>query len=174
MENKQLNHSEFNKKDIKYPITLLVDNLEDPRNIGSIFRISDALGVNKIYLTGTSPTPPNSKIRKTSRSTEKYITFKYFKKAEEVIEKLQTKNTLIIALEITSKSKDIKNFRCSPNANLCLIIGSENKGISEKLLNLADDCIYVPMLGNNSSMNVANVTAIAVYELSKILKKINK
>jgi len=64
MENIQLDHSHHQHKVEKYPVCFLVHDMEVPMNVGSLFRIADALGIEKIYLSGSSPSPPNSKIKK--------------------------------------------------------------------------------------------------------------
>ena len=74
MENIQLDHSHPSAKK-KYPVCFLAHDVDVPMNIGSLFRIADALGVEKIYLSGTSLVPPNAKIRKTSRANRKICTF---------------------------------------------------------------------------------------------------
>ena len=50
---------------------------------------------------------------------------------------------------------------------ICLIVGSENAGVSQDLLNISDYTIHIPMFGQNSSMNVATACAIAVFELAR-------
>lgn len=134
-------------------------------NIGSLFRIADALGVEKIYLSGTSPTPPNSKIRKTSRATEKAVPFIYEKNPFEIIRMLKSNGYTIVSLEITSNSIDILDMSIPKHSKICLVLGSENKGVNQELLNSSDLTIHISMLGQNSSMNVATVCSIATFEI---------
>ncbi len=110
MKNIQLNHSQHTAADIKYPLCFLAHDIDIPMNIGSFFRIADALGVEKIYLSGNSPIPPNSKIKKTSRSAEKYVPFLYKKDPAELIRELKSSGYKIVSLEITSDSIDIRKI----------------------------------------------------------------
>lgn len=169
MINKQLEHDEYFRQQDKFPICLLLDDFEDPLNVGSFFRLSDALGVEKIYLTGKTPVPPHRKISRTSRSTEKYVDYVYFDKVEEVMSSLKKQNYTIIALEITSNSIDLRNLDYLKFEKICLVAGSENQGIKTFILNSADHTIHIPMLGNNSSMNVATAGAIALFEIISTL-----
>ncbi len=107
MENIQLNHDHHCVAYKKYPLCFLAHDFDVPMNIGSLFRIADAPGIEKIYLSGTSLKPPNSKIRKTSRDTEKYVPFSYEKNPLYVIKKLKSEGYTIISLEIISSSIDI-------------------------------------------------------------------
>ena len=176
MSNRQLEHTDHwegqdKKKKSKRQISLLAHDITVPMNVGSLFRISDALGIEKIYLSGNTPTPPNNKIRKTSRSTEKYVPFESIENPVEVIQQLKQENCLIIALEITSDSIPLQELKLEQDQKVCLVLGSENTGVSKELLELADITTHIPMLGHNSSMNVATACGIAVYELTKNLAK---
>lgn len=165
MKNVQLDHSAHKTTYKKYPICYLAHDIDVPMNIGSFFRIADALGVEKIFLTGKSIVPPNPKIRKTSRATEKYVEYEYQEDPISAINNLKESGYKIVSLEITSASIDLRDFNFSREEKICLILGSENKGVSQELLNDSDVSIHIPMLGKNSSMNVANACAIATYEL---------
>lgn len=165
MENIQLDHSDHHPKVKKYPVCFLAHDIDVPMNIGSLFRIADALGIEKIYLSGTSPAPPNSKIKKTSRSTEKYVPFSYEDSPLDLIKRLKSQGYTIISLEITTSSIDIRDLSLSSNDKVCLILGSENSGVCQQLLDVSDTTIHIPMLGKNSSMNVATACSIATFEI---------
>ncbi len=108
MTNIQLNHHQHQVTSIKYPVCLLLNNFESPANVGSIFRLADAFGVEKIYLTGSTPVPPNRKMVRTSRATEKFVPYEYKQNAETVVNKLKLQGYRIISLEITSSSTNIR------------------------------------------------------------------
>jgi len=164
-KNTQLQHQQVSKQIKKFPISILANDIEIAGNIGNLFRIADAFGIQKIYLTGTSAVPPKYKIRKAARSTEKKVSFAQSSSAIEVVKQLKSLNTKIISLEITSQSQDLRSFKMSNQQPICVIIGSEKTGISQQLLDLSDHTLHIPMYGENSSMNVANCCAIALYEL---------
>ena len=167
MKNVQLDHDAHKSTSEKYPLCFLANDIDVPMNIGSFFRVADALGVEKIYLSGNSVVPPNPKIKKTSRSTEKYVPYEYFTDPDAVIESLKSKGYKIISLEITSSSIDLIDFQVSSNDKICLVLGSENFGISDHLLSISDATVHIPMLGANSSMNVASACSIATYEITR-------
>lgn len=165
-----MDHSAHKESDKKYPLSFLVHDMTVPMNVGSLFRIADALGVEKIYLTGQSISPPNSKIKKTSRSTEKYVAYSYEQDPLCVLQTLKKRGYKILSLEITTTSIDIEKFEVNPQDKICLILGSETDGICQQLLDESDATIHIPMHGKSSSMNVANACSIAAYELIKKLK----
>ena len=172
-ENIQLTHADYKPSDKKFPFCIIADNISNPTNIGSLFRLCDAMGINKLYLCGDIATPPHSKINKTSRSTEKHVDFEYCSSARELVSQLKSAGHLIISLEITSSSIAINSnqFRkaLATNKPVCLILGSENSGVNENLLHASDITIHIPMYGNNSSMNVISAASIACFEITHAL-----
>lgn len=171
MKNTQLDHRQHRTGTVTSSLCFLAHNMEDPTNIGSLFRIADALGVEKIYLSGSSLIPPNSKIRKTSRSTEKYVPFAFEKTPLALLKKLKSEGYTIISLEITSSSTAIKDLKISANEKICLIVGSENSGVNQEMLDASDKTVHIPMRGHNSSMNVATACAIVTYEITDKLRR---
>ncbi len=165
MQNIQLEHGQHGEKRASFPLRFLVNDLEGPENIGSVFRIADAMGVEKVVLTGGSAVPPHRKIRKTSLSTEKIVPYSVESDPLRVIGELKAEGYVIISLEITSSSIDIRDVDIPKGAKVCLILGSENVGVSQDLLDVSDHTVHIPMRGANSSMNVAMACAIASFAL---------
>jgi tRNA G18 (ribose-2'-O)-methylase SpoU len=164
----QLNHYNTNFKNQIFPITLICDNVTNAPNIGSLFRIADAFGIEKLILCGDDISL-GRKMAKTSRATEKIVNYEVNRDALEVIQDLKSKNYQIISLEITNSSQAVHNVQFSTNKPIALIIGDENFGVSEHILNISDVIIHIEMFGQNSSMNVVQATNIALYEITKQL-----
>ena len=164
----QLTHYNTNFKKQTFPITLVCDNVTNATNIGSLFRIADAFGIEKLVLCGEH-IPFGRKITKTSRATEKIVNYEIAKSASKIVENLKNENYQIISLEITSTSKSIHAFNFSKEKPIALIIGDENFGVSEDILKISDAIIHIDMFGQNSSMNVVQATNVALYEMTKQL-----
>jgi len=171
MKNIQLNHNHHHARNKKYPVCFLAHDFDSPMNIGGLFRIADALGIEKIYLSGTSLTPPNTRIRKTSRATEKYVPFSYEKDPLDLIKKFKSEGYTIISLEITSSSIAIDELSINGMGKICLVSGSEKSGVCQELLNESHFTIHIPMMGRNSSMNVVTACSIAAYEITRRYNK---
>ena len=138
-------------------------------NIGSLFRISDALGVEELIFCGEN-LQLGKRMKKTSRSTEKYVSYKEESDILQVVTSLKAKRYFIIALEITDSSISLDDFIQNTNQPIALIIGNENIGVSEDILKLADEIVHIKMFGENTSMNVVQATSITLYELIKQLQ----
>ena len=166
----QLTHesTDFVKK--QFPISLILHNFEIKLNIGSIFRLADAFGCEHIYLTGDTPTPPDRKITKTSRSAEKFVAHSYYAEPQDIISQLKEQGYRVISLELTDKSISLADLQLESDEKICLILGSEKIGVSQELLNQSDLTVHIPMHGHLSSLNVATAAGIALYSLSNSLK----
>ena len=165
----QLNHDNTTFQDQKFPITVVCDEVYFQQNIGSIFRVCEAFGVEKIIFTGKNFILSERKVNKTSRNTHKIVPYEIYLNKEELLSYLQNSNATIIALEITSQSKPIESFMYDSKP-IILIIGSEIYGVSKEVLSVCDQSLHIQMFGKNSSMNVVQSLGIALYEITNKLK----
>lgn len=168
-KNIQLTHADHKPSGRKFPLSIIANDISSTANVGSLFRLCDALGVEKLYLCGDTAVQPNSKINKTSRSTEKFVDYEYCENAKTLVTKLKASGSFIISLEITSSSIAISSDEFAKNISnkspVCLVLGAENAGVSEALLSLSDITVHIPMYGSNSSMNVISAASIACFEI---------
>jgi tRNA G18 (ribose-2'-O)-methylase SpoU len=164
----QLNHytSKFTKQ--QFPIVLISDNVSHAANLGSLFRTADAFGIEHLILGG-SPVDLGRKFTKTSRATEQSVSYEQLETLLEKIHELKAKNYTLIALEITDKSIPISELQLDNNSKIAFVIGDENHGVSEPILEQCDAVVHIEMYGQNSSMNVVQATSIALYEFTKKL-----
>jgi len=166
----QLTHdtTQFHKK--TFPITVLCENVTNAPNLGSLFRICDAFGVEKLVFSGQELPIPSRKMQKTSRATEKYVPYQIINDIHHYISEIKETHQLI-ALEITDKSTPIQQYQFNIDKPIVLIIGDENFGVSESILAQANEILHINMYGENSSMNVVQATNIAIYEITKQFSK---
>lgn len=142
-------------------------------NVGSIFRSSDGAGFSHLFLIGITGCPPRKEIAKTSLGAEDYIAWNYAENSLSVIQSLKLLGYQIIALEKTDSSISLSsaiqgNLLKTP---LCLIMGSETKGIYAETLALSDLIVDLPMRGFKESLNVAVAFGIAAYAISESLSQ---
>ncbi|MBS7254818.1 TrmH family RNA methyltransferase [Flavobacterium branchiicola] len=164
----QLTHDENQFERKTFPITLVCDHIYFQQNIGSIFRISEAFGVENIIFFGKDIPLTPRKINKTSRSTHLHVPHTIIEETSDVVSYLQDNNFEVIALEIASNSKPLKEVIIPENKKIALVLGSEINGISEELLKLSHQIVHINMFGKNSSMNVVQAASIALYEITSL------
>src|SRR6056297_1206904 len=117
------------KQTVKMPITVVLDNLRSCSNIGSIFRTSDALQIEKIYLCGISATPPNREIHKTALDAENSVDWEYVEETEVVVKRLQSAGYLVYAVEQVENSFFLQDFVPPHQNGIALVFGNEVKGV---------------------------------------------
>src|SRR3989344_5790575 len=144
-------------------IRLLAHNIRSLWNVGSLFRTSDALGVELLYLSGYTATPPKREISKTAIGAEAWIPWEHITDPAALIKKLKTDGWNIVALEISKDAIDLASFQ-SPDS-VCLVVGHEVTGIPADLLALCDVTVRIPMHGNKESLNVSVAAGIALNHL---------
>jgi len=152
------------------PLYLVLDNVIDTYNIGSLFRLADAVAAKKIYLCGNMEYPPSSRIHKAAVGTENWVPWEKTDSAWGVVEKLKKQNVTILAVEQDKRSilysKLNKNIVKFP---LALVVGSESLGIDKKILDNADIIVELPMFGINKSFNVWGSAAVVAYKIMEFL-----
>src|SRR5260221_8393896 len=105
--------TETDLKKIKHnPIYLVMDNVIDTYNIGSMFRLADAIGATKLYICGESEYPPSSRIHKAAVGTENWVSWIKFDSTSEAIGSLKQEkpDIQIIAVEQDKRSVPIKKL----------------------------------------------------------------
>ena len=153
-----------NFKEIKRnPIYIVADRVIDTYNIGSLFRLADAIAAKKIFLCGDMEYPPSSKIHKSAVGTEEWVSWEKKDSVIEVIRQLKTKGVQIISVEQNKKSVDYKDLK--PNFPCAIVVGHETDGISKEVLELSDIIVELPMFGVNKSFNVWGSAAVIAYKI---------
>lgn len=146
-------------------IRVLLDNVRSGHNVGAIFRTSDALAIEKVYLSGICPKPPHKEIRKSAIGAEQEVSWEYVSQEDVVntIQDLKQEGYTILALEQCHQSVNLHDFK-APDQSL-LIVGNEVDGIRPDLLALCDYALEIPQYGIKHSLNVSVSAGIALWHL---------
>ncbi len=148
----------------KNPMTIILDNVLDTYNIGSIFRLAEAVAAEKLYLCGATETPPNTRIKKASINTCEWVEWQYTKTTLDAIADFKKNHPdgQIIAVEQDARSIPFVSAVYKPP--VALIVGNETYGVSNEVLEHVDTIIELPMFGVNTSLNVMVTTGIVLYD----------
>ena len=149
----------------KNPITIILDNVLDTYNVGSIFRLADAVAAEKVILCGATLTPPNSRIKKASINTTGWVNWEYAENTLDAVKKLKSDGVKIVAVEQDARSKPF--YQVNYEFPLAIVVGNETYGISKDVLDAADLIVEMPMWGINKSLNVMVSCGIILYEIMK-------
>lgn len=147
----------------------LLDNVRSAHNVGSVFRTADGAGFARLELCGITPTPEeNPTIAKTALGAENAIDWRYSSNAVHEVMTLKDNDCFILALEAIPQSRslyELQSINLKEKESIALIVGNEPAGVDPKLIVLADTCLYIPMLGQKNSLNVAIAFSIVAYHL---------
>lgn len=146
-------------------IYIILDNVLDTYNIGSVFRLADAVAAKKIFLCGATATPPNPRIKKASINTTEVVEWEYCETAQGAVSKLKNQNSKIKIIAVEQSKKSIPYDRFDYHLPIALIVGNETTGVSQEVLDLCDAIVELPMFGVNISLNVMVSLGIVLYEV---------
>ncbi|OMH40494.1 23S rRNA (guanosine(2251)-2'-O)-methyltransferase RlmB [Desulfurobacterium indicum] len=141
---------------------LFLDHVEDPHNLGAIFRSADAFGASGIVIPKDRSATITDTVVKSSTGAVFYVPFAIVNSFRQSLFNFKEKGGWLIGLE--SGGKDISRY--SFPYPVGLVAGSEGRGISKPVKKLLDDIITIPMKGHVNSLNVSNAVAIGLYLLS--------
>ena len=172
LRNSELNRisvEQFKQKD-KTPLVVVLDNIRSCNNIGSVFRTSDALLIEKIYLCGITATPPNKDIHKTALDAEKSVDWKYYENTEDAVVELQKQGYKVYAIEQVENSILLPDFKPPENKKIALIFGNEVKGVKQAVINICNGSIEIPQFGTKHSFNISVSAGIVLWDLFQKLQ----
>jgi 23S rRNA (guanosine2251-2'-O)-methyltransferase len=167
LRNNELNRLSVDeyKSAVKIPLVVVLDNIRSCNNIGSVFRTSDALLIEKIYLCGITATPPNAEIHKTALDAEKTVEWKYFENTEDAVAILKNNGYKVFAIEQVENSILLPDYKPAPNEKLAIVFGNEVKGVQQKVVNICDGSIEIPQYGTKHSFNISVCAGIVLWDL---------
>ena len=174
LRNKELNRltiKEF-KEIEKTPIIVILDNVRSLNNVGSVFRTSDALCLEEIYLCGITPTPPHNDIHKTALGAEDSMNWTYFEDTKTSVETLRNRGYKIYCVEQANKSISLPDFKPLSKQPIALIFGNEVKGVQQSVIDISDGCIEIPQFGTKHSFNISVSAGIVLWEATKHMRKL--
>ena len=146
------------------PLVLVLEGIQDPGNLGTIFRCAEGAGVTGIYMSNDCADVYNPKVVRSTMGAIFRQPFKYSDNLLDTIKNLQNKGIVSYAAHLKAKSSyDELDFK----KGTAFLIGNEGNGLSKELADAADDYLLIPMLGKVESMNAATSAAILTFEAAR-------
>ncbi|WP_314067414.1 RNA methyltransferase [uncultured Vagococcus sp.] len=141
---------------------LLLDNVQDPGNVGTMIRTADAAGYAGVVLGEGCADIYNPKVLRSMQGSHFHLTIMEGDLAE-VIPALKTKGLQLIGTELNPEAVDYREL--SLESHVALVMGNEGQGVSSQLLQLTDKNVYIPIIGQAESLNVAVAAGILMFSL---------
>lgn len=158
------------KEAAKIPITIILDNVRSLHNVGSVFRTADAFRCERIYLTGITGTPPHREIHKTALGATDSVRWEYVSQPENVVSELKKLGYRIVVVEQTTESTSLDKFTVKQGEHIALVFGNEVNGVSDPVIDLADEALEIPQSGTKHSLNISVCVGIVCWELARMVR----
>jgi len=148
-------------------LTVVLENVHDPHNIGAILRSCDSIGIDEIFIIDTDPRLQGRIIENHGSSTgiSKWMKIKYFTEIEACIKEVKKRFDLIVGTVIKPNSHDLYDLDYS--GSTAFVFGNEKDGITDELSNYIDKNILIPQVGFAQSLNVSVACAVTLYEAKR-------
>ena len=143
------------------PLILILDSIQDPRNLGACLRNANAAGVDCVVVNKDRSAPINALVHKTSAGAINQINIFQVTNLARTIKELQKNGIWVLGLDGLSNNSLYKANLCEP---IALVMGSEGKGLRKLVKTSCDELVSIPMMGNVESLNVSVATGIALFE----------
>lgn len=142
-------------------LAFLLEDVQDPVNVGSAFRIADACKAEPLVLTGITADPEHKLVQKIGRGKHKRVKWRHEEDVATAIAQLKAEGFTIFALEITPDAEPYCDITYPDKT--CLLVGHEDHGVTKKARALCDRHIFIPMYGKGASLNVHVALGIAAF-----------
>lgn len=141
---------------------LLLDNIQDPGNLGTIIRSSKAFNVDTVILSNDTVDIYNLKVLRATGGNIFHINFVYGD-LKEIINHLKRDGFMVYSTDVKSGL----DVTCINDKKVAVIVGNEGNGVKPEIKNMCDNSIHIKVNSNVESLNVAMATTIILYELDK-------
>jgi tRNA (guanosine-2'-O-)-methyltransferase len=144
-------------------LVFVLQDVEDPVNVGAAFRIADACGARRLILTGLTPVPPDQTIHGVGRGAHRRVHWSQERYASDALEGLKAEGYTCYAIEVATNSAPYHSVEYPER--VCLVVGNEHHGVTTRTLAACDGSVYIPMYGKVPSLNVHVALAVVAFHV---------
>jgi len=146
------------------PIILVIDSVQDPRNLGACLRSANAAGVSHVIINKDGSAPINSLVHRTSAGAINSLKIFYVTNLSRTIKEIQKRNIWVVGLDGETHSS---LYNVNLTGSIAIVVGSEGRGIRQLIKKTCDQIVSIPMYGDIESLNVSVATAITLFEIKR-------
>ncbi len=155
------------KKQPKFPIVVVLDDIRSLSNVGSFFRTCDAFNVEKLYLGGITASPPHREIQKTALGATESMDWEHVADTKSTIQELQAAGYTICSIEQAEETTSLEAVSTLGADMFVLVFGNEVNGVDQTIVDQSDFVIEVPQFGTKHSLNVSVCAGVVLWEFAK-------
>ena len=142
-------------------LILILDSIQDPRNLGACLRSANAAGVSHVIINKDGSAPINSLVHRTSAGAVNNLQIFHVTNLSRIIQQIKKRDIWVVGLDGNTESSI---YNVNLTGSIAIVVGSEGKGIRSLIKKNCDQIVSIPMAGNIESLNVSVATAIALFE----------
>ena len=146
--------------DYKQDIIVVLDDIQDPGNLGTILRTVDSVGLNQIIVSKGTADCYNTKVIRSTMGAIFRVNIIECEDLEKTLKEIQENDFKVVVTSLQTK-KSLYDIEFNKKA---IVIGNEANGVEKKIQNMADEKIKIPMLGKTESLNASVATGVVLYE----------
>ena len=146
------------------PITVVLDGVSGHYNLGAIFRLCDGFLAERLVICGSKVDLRKRKLVLAAAGTHHWVPWDQAESCVAVVSAAKAAGAWVVVAEHTTTSRSPDKLL--PAFPACLVLGSEKNGVSQEVVDLADEAVSIPMCGMANSLNVATTAAILLHWLS--------
>lgn len=143
-------------------LTVVLENIEDPRNISAVMRSCESVGIQDVYIINGSVPSKRVYNYKSGRSAGKWLTLHEFDSVEECYTKLRKHYQKIYTTHLSTDAVSVYDVNFTES--VALVFGAEITGVTNKARHLADGNFIIPQVGFVQSLNISVACAVTLYE----------
>ena len=162
-------------------VYLLVNNVRSAYNVGSLFRLCDAVRVEKLFLTGYTPYPKTAgdnrpayvasradrAIRKAGLAGVSSVPWEHHENPIKICQELKKQCVKIVSIEQSEVSQNylsfLRSLKYTDGIKVCFVVVHERDGVDKELLAISDAVLDIPMKGEGKSLNVAMAATVVLF-----------
>lgn len=143
------------------PFILLLDELQDPQNVGALIRSADAAGVHGVLMPRRRSCPLNAVVAKISAGAVEYVPVVQIGNIAQTIEELKQHGCWVVGADMDG----VDFYAANMTGPIVLVIGAEGRGLGRLVKQKCDDVVSIPMNGGVNSLNASAAGAVLMYEV---------
>lgn len=151
------------------PYKAALDNLRSAFNVGSIFRVVDAVAFETVIVGGTTPDKAHHQVQKASMGACDWVPQEIAVDLPAVLRGYKMSGLPVVGIETAERSENYLRFSWPPEG--VIVMGNEEYGLSQAVLRECTDFVHIPMFGKKNSINVANAFSVIAFHIVSILKR---
>ncbi len=146
------------------PFIIVLDEINDPHNLGSIMRTADAVGAHGIVIPKRRAVGLTPVVAKTSAGAIEYVPVARVTNLSRAIDELKEHNIWVAGADMAGEQT---HFQADFKGGIALVMGNEGKGLSRLVKEKCDFLVNIPMIGRVSSLNASVAASVIMYEIFK-------